>query len=113
MPTTISARSGMMLLAEPAWKESTVTTVGSSGWMLRETIGLQRHHDRGAGDDRIGRLLRLRAVPAAAVEGDARLVDRGHDRAFAKGELAEGQARARCEAQNRVARKARTGPPRS
>ncbi|MNE91710.1 hypothetical protein D3C80_1893550 [compost metagenome] len=38
IPTTISARSGMMLLAEPAWKAPTVTTVGSIGWMLRETI---------------------------------------------------------------------------
>ncbi|MNL80252.1 hypothetical protein D3C87_2070520 [compost metagenome] len=35
---TISERSGMTLLAMPALNAPTVTTAGSSGWMLRETI---------------------------------------------------------------------------
>ncbi len=53
---------------------------------------LQRHDDRRAADDGIGRFLRFCSMAAAAVHVDGGFIDRRHDRTFAQGKLAEGQA---------------------
>ena len=91
---------GMMLKAVPPWIEPIVTTAASSGEISRETDRLQRLDDARGRDDRIGRLVGRRAVPAAALDLDLEVVDGGHQRAAVDADLADGQGAPEVEAES-------------
>ena len=88
---TKRASSGITLSAVPAWKVPTVTTTGSKTSNCRVTIVCSAGHDLAGHGDRVGRVVRLRAVPAAPVHGHVQRVSGRHHRPGPAGEHAERQ----------------------